>query len=147
LTQSNIKKLSKKQSLIILCGRYKGIDERIIKHYVDEEISIGNYILNGGEAAAVILVETITRILPSVDYNHQSKESDSFSSNLLDCPYYTSPMKLNSDLNVPNILLSGNHKRIEKWKKEQKLLQTLKKRKELINYDSLDKENIYSLKK
>ncbi|MCA9730644.1 MAG: tRNA (guanosine(37)-N1)-methyltransferase TrmD [Deferribacteres bacterium] len=110
-------------TLIIICGHYKGIDERVRQYLATEEISIGNYILTGGELPALILVDSIVRLLPGVLGDFDSATSDSFQSDLLDCAYYTRPQNFR-DLTVPDILLSGHHEKIKKWRHKSSIENT-----------------------
>ncbi|OGJ52342.1 tRNA (guanosine(37)-N1)-methyltransferase TrmD [Candidatus Peregrinibacteria bacterium RIFOXYB2_FULL_32_7] len=117
-TQSKAEKWSKEKEVILLCGRYEGIDQRVIDAFVDEEISIGQYVLTGGELPAMILIDSITRLLPNVLGNENSKEGDSFSkifNRKKEYPQYTKP-EIYENLKVPEVLLSGNHAEIEKWR-------------------------------
>lgn len=132
LTQDILKNLSKKDNLIIICGRYEGVDERIRESIVDIEISIGDYILTGGEIPAMVIIDGIIRLLEGVVGNAESILSESFENNLLDYPQYTRP-EIYKGLEVPKILLSGNHKEIEKWRKEKSIEITKKKRPDLID--------------
>ncbi|VFP86020.1 tRNA (guanine-N(1)-)-methyltransferase [Buchnera aphidicola (Cinara pseudotaxifoliae)] len=127
LNYKNIQYFLKVEHLIFICGRYRGIDERFIRTQVDEEWSIGNYILTGGELPAMIFIDSITRLLPGVLNNKNSLLNETFSKNLLDCPHYTRPKKINNIV-VPKILLSGNHKKIKKWRLQQSLKNTLIKK-------------------
>ncbi len=122
------------QNLIILCGHYKGIDERIREHLITKEISIGNYVLSGGELAAAVFVDSIVRLIPGVLGNEVSALSDSFQNNLVSPPVYTRPREFRG-WKVPDILLSGNEKRIEEWKFEQSLKRTKEKRPGLLQDD------------
>ena len=122
------------QNLIILCGHYKGIDERIREHLITKEISIGNYVLSGGELAAAVFVDSIVRLIPGVLGNEVSALSDSFQNNLVSPPVYTRPREFRG-WKVPDILLSGNEKRIEEWKFEQSLKRTKEKRPGLLHDD------------
>jgi len=131
LEQNHIPKLIKKKEIIFICGRYEGIDERIIDHQVDEEWSIGNYIISGGELAAMIMIDSISRFIPGVIKKKQSIEDDSFSNNLLDYPNYTRP-RIIHDMSVPEILLSGNHEKIRLWRLKQSLGKTWIKRPDLL---------------
>ncbi|MDY6787571.1 MAG: tRNA (guanosine(37)-N1)-methyltransferase TrmD [candidate division WOR-3 bacterium] len=128
--------LSEEKSLTIIAGRYKGIDQRFIDHYCDTEISIGNYILQGGEIPALIILESVSRLADNVIGNIDSARSDSFSSGLLDPPQYTRPSVFEGH-DVPDILLSGNHGEIDKWRKEQSLKITMRKRPEIIERKDL----------
>ncbi|MBA2493718.1 MAG: tRNA (guanosine(37)-N1)-methyltransferase TrmD [Acidobacteria bacterium] len=117
--------------IILICGRYEGVDERVNDALVSEEISIGDYVLSGGEPAAIVLVEAITRLLPNALGSETSAENDSFSDALLDCPHYTRPADFRG-MRVPEVLLNGNHAEIEKWRKEKALEKTQKIRKDLL---------------
>jgi tRNA (guanine37-N1)-methyltransferase len=130
-TQKKANELSLEKGLIFICGHYKGVDERIRAHLVTDEISIGDYILTGGELPALVIVDSIVRLLPGVLGDYYSAMTDSFQDGLLDSPYYTRPENFRG-WKVPEILLSGNHQEIEKWRQEQRLLQTKNKRKDLI---------------
>lgn len=123
--------LSLKNNLLFICGHYKGIDERIREHYVTMEISIGDYVLSGGELAAAVLVDSIGRIIPGVLNDETSALSDSFQDGLLAPPVYTRPEVWNG-YRVPDILLSGNHKKIEEWNSEQALIRTQERRPDLL---------------
>lgn len=118
------------KSLIILCGRYKGIDQRVVDTYVDREISIGDYVLSGGEIPAMVLVDSITRLLPGALGNRDSAEADSFYNGLLSYPEYTRPEDING-MRVPEILLSGHHANIKKWQHEQAVKITKERRPDL----------------
>ncbi|MFH1691362.1 MAG: tRNA (guanosine(37)-N1)-methyltransferase TrmD [Candidatus Omnitrophota bacterium] len=116
--QDNFKKFSKKKHLVLICGHYEGVDERVAQYLVDEEISIGDYILTGGELAAMVLVDATVRLLPGVLGNEVSAQSESFEGGLLEYPQYTRPAVFRGK-KVPDILLSGDHARIEAWRKKQ----------------------------
>lgn len=124
------------ESLILLCGRYEGIDERVIELEVDEEWSLGDYVLSGGELGAMVVIDAITRLLPSVLGHDESAEQDSFTDNLLDCGHYTRP-EIIEDLDVPAVLKSGNHKAITAWRKKESLGRTYQRRSDLIDIDTL----------
>ena len=140
LTQSKLIELSKEDNITFVCGRYEGVDERIVKNLVDEEISIGDYVLSGGEMPAACLVEGITRLVPGVAENMESIENDSFDNNLLDYPNYTKPNQIDG-LCVPEILLSGNHAEIKLWRRKQSLGMTYLKRPDLLKNVNLSKED------
>ncbi|AOM85981.1 tRNA (guanosine(37)-N1)-methyltransferase TrmD [Acinetobacter baumannii] len=125
--------------LIVLCGRYEGVDERLIQHYVDQEWSIGDYVLSGGELPAMVLLDSIIRRLPNVMSDEQSAIQDSFVDGLLDCPQYTKPDQFEG-LEVPEILKSGHHANIEKWRFLQRYQRTLERRPELIEKVTLTKQ-------
>lgn len=130
----------KEQSLILLCGRYEGIDERVIDLEVDEEWSIGDYVLSGGELGAMVVIDGITRLLPSVLGHNESAEQDSFSDNLLDHGHYTRPEVI-EDLEVPAVLKSGDHKAIASWRRKQALGRTFQKRPDLLENRALSDED------
>jgi tRNA (guanine37-N1)-methyltransferase len=131
LEQNHISKLIEKKKIIFICGRYDGIDQRIIDNQVNEEWSIGNYIITGGELAAMIMIDSISRLIPGVIKKKQSIEDDSFSKNLLDYPSYTRPKKI-YNMSVPTVLLSGNHEKIRLWRLKQSLGKTWIKRPDLL---------------
>jgi tRNA (guanine37-N1)-methyltransferase len=135
LSQSIANQLSIKQNLLILCGHYKGIDERIRTHFITREISIGDYVLSGGELAAMILADAIVRIIPGVLNDETSALSDSYQDNLLSPPVYTRPAEFRG-LKVPDVLLSGNDKEIARWKYEQSLERTKSRRPGLLDEES-----------
>ncbi len=117
--------------IVLICGRYEGVDERVNEVLVTDEISIGDYVLSGGEAAAIVLTDAITRLLPNALGSETSAENDSFTNNLLDCPHYTRPPEFRG-MRVPEILLNGNHAEIERWRKQKALEKTQKIRKDLL---------------
>ena len=118
--------------LVLICGRYEGVDERVNDVLVTDEISIGDYVLSGGEPAAVVLVDSIVRLLPEALGSETSAENDSFSNGLLDCPHYTRPAEFRG-MKVPDVLLNGNHAEIEKWRRQKALEKTEKFRPELLH--------------
>ena len=139
------------QRLILICGRYEGVDERVAEHLADDEISIGDYILSGGELAACVLVETICRLFPGVLGNESSTRNESFSmgansavggatQNVLDCPHYTRPEDFEG-LKVPEVLLSGDHKKVGEWRRCRALEKTLKNRPDLLEYGVLSEQD------
>ena len=130
--QKRSNQLSLKQNLLLICGHYKGIDERIREHYVTLEISIGDYVLSGGELAAAVLVDAVARLIPGVLNDETSALSDSFQDNLLAPPVYTRPANYNG-WSVPEVLLSGDPKKIDAWRFEQSLERTRKRRPDLIS--------------
>ncbi len=134
LDQKLANKYSTFENLILLCGHYKGIDERIREHLITKEISIGNYVLSGGELAAAVFTDSIVRLIPGVLSDETSALSDSFQDDILSPPVYTRPRDYKS-LKVPDILLSGNEKEIRKWKLEQAIERTKKRRPELLSGD------------
>ena len=127
-------------NLILIAGRYEGIDERIIESLVDEEWSIGDYVLSGGEFAALVVVDAITRLIPGVLGDAESAEQDSFMQGLLDCPHYTRPESIEGQ-SVPDVLLSGNHQAIKRWRLKQSLGRTWQRRPDLIDAVKKDAEN------
>ena len=132
LNQEKVINLSKEQDLILLCGHYEGIDERVIKKYVDEEISIGDYVLTGGEIPAMCLVDSVSRYVAGV-LSEDSISEESFSeSKLLEYPQYTKPYDFEGE-KVPEILISGNHQKIDEWRQNQRLINTYIKRKDLLD--------------
>jgi tRNA (guanine37-N1)-methyltransferase len=130
LTHDKVHMLSKEKSLIIVCGHYKGIDQRIMDHYADMEISIGDYVLSGGELPAMVLVDSISRLIPGVLGNSESAERDSFFNGLLSPPQYTRPEEF-ENTKVPAVLISGHHENIRKWRLEQAIALTKLKRPDL----------------
>ena len=131
LNQNLVEKLSSFESLTLLCGRYEGVDERIIKNDVDLEVSIGDYVISGGELAAMVLIDSVSRRLPNVLGNKDSL-NDSFVNNLLDYPHYTRPESIDGDI-VPEVLLSGNQAKIDAWRLEQAKNKTKQKRPDLLS--------------
>lgn len=132
LKQPLVKTLAEEtKRMIVVCGRYEGVDERVNEALVTDEISIGDYVLSGGEPAAVVLVDAIVRLLPEALGSETSAENDSFSNGLLDCPHYTRPAEFRG-MKVPEVLLNGNHAEIEKWRHEKALEKTRKFRKDLL---------------
>jgi len=131
LNQKIAKRLAKSKHLILICGHYEGIDERVRAHLADEEISIGDYILTGGELPAMVLVDSVVRLIPGVLGDKNSLNFESFESNLLEYPHYTRPAKFRN-MAVPGILLSGDHKKIELWRKKAAQKRTKQKRPDLL---------------
>jgi len=138
--QKTAAELAGRQRLLLVCGRYEGVDERVRALGVDEEISIGDYILTGGEPAAMALVDATARLLPGVLGDERSPMEDTFSNGLLEYPQYTRPRRF-MDLEVPDVLLSGDHKKIETWRRHQALERTLRKRPELLGEANLNEED------
>ncbi|MCH1928717.1 tRNA (guanosine(37)-N1)-methyltransferase TrmD [Shewanella sp. A25] len=139
LDQRGVTELAESPRLILVCGRYEGIDERIIQTEVDEEWSIGDYVLSGGELPAMTLIDAVSRLVPGVLGKQASAEQDSFSDGLLDCPHYTRPESLDG-LDVPAVLLSGNHEQIRLWRLQQSLGRTFLRRPELLQNLALTDE-------
>lgn len=131
LTQPDVKHFAEQTNLILICGRYEGIDERVIEKYVDEEWSIGDYVLSGGELPAMVLIDAITRLLPGALGHELSAEQDSFSESLLDCPHYTRPEQVDG-MSVPPVLLSGDHAAISRWRHGKSVEKTWQMRPDLI---------------
>lgn len=131
LTQEKVKELAKKDNIAILCGHYEGVDERVIEAIVDEEISIGDYVLTGGELPALVLADSVARMIPGVLANDEAMEKESHYSGLLEYPQYTKPAEWNG-MKVPDVLLSGHHANIEKWRNEQSLKRTKERRPDLL---------------
>ncbi|AXT45339.1 MULTISPECIES: tRNA (guanosine(37)-N1)-methyltransferase TrmD [Chromobacterium] len=139
LTHEKAAELSQRAGLILLCGRYEGVDERLIQREVDEEISIGDYVLSGGELPAMVLMDAVVRLLPGVLNDAQSAYEDSFVDGLLDCPHYTRPEDYQG-MRVPDVLLSGNHALIAKWRLKQALGRTMQRRPDLLQGRILTKQ-------
>ena len=140
LNQKLVKELAKKDHLIIICGRYKGIDERINIMYKPLEISLGDYVLAGGEIGALVLLESITRLLPDVLGNRDSAETDSFQNDLLEASIYTRP-NVYKKIKVPEVLRSGNHALVAQWRRKQAIENTLKRRPDLIALPTFTKND------
>ncbi len=130
LTHKLAKELSELDSITLLCGRYEGVDERIIEHDVDMEVSIGDYVISGGELASMVLIDAVSRQIPGVLGNTDSL-NDSFANNLLDYPHYTRPDTIDNQ-KVPEVLLSGHQANIDSWRSEQSIIKTREKRKDLL---------------
>jgi len=139
LDQAAINRLARQEALILLCGRYEGIDERVIESQVDEEWSLGDYVLSGGEVAAMACLDAIIRLQPGALGHEDSAEEDSFMQGLLDCPHYTRPEHY-AGKSVPPVLLSGDHEAIRKWRLQQSLGRTWQRRPELLERMTLNDE-------
>ena len=139
LRQESVRRLAKESHLILLCGRYEGIDERLIEAEVDEEWSIGDYVISGGELAAMVMIDAMVRTLPGALGGEQSAEQDSFENGLLDCPHYTRPESV-AGREVPSELLSGDHKKIARWRLKQALVRTYSRRPDLLDGRELTDE-------
>ena len=139
LDQKKVISLASRKNITLICGRYEGIDHRVIEKYVDEEISIGDFVLSGGEYAAICLIDAISRHIPGVLGNKDSYLKDTFSNGLLKGNVFTKP-EIFENMRVPKVLLSGNHKEIEKWRLENSLLQTFLKRPDLLANKKLSKK-------
>lgn len=132
LTQEMAQQLAKEENLVILCGHYEGVDQRVLDKYIDMEVSIGDYVLTGGETAAMVLIDCVSRLVPGVLGSSESAADESFSSaGLLEYPQYTRP-RVFEDMEVPDVLLNGDHKKINQWRREQSLLITAKLRPDLL---------------
>ena len=131
LVQGDFKKLTKFKQLILICGRYEGVDERVSRYLADEEVSIGDYVLTGGELPAMVLIDAVVRLLPGVLGNKDSNIDESFQTSLLEYPQYTRPEVFNGR-KVPVVLLSGDHEKIKNWRKKESLKITKKRRPELL---------------
>ena len=131
LTQNLAKSLAQEKALILLCGHYEGVDERVRMALVHQEISMGDYVLTGGELAAMVLIDVVARMIPAVVGSPQSVVNDSFYGRLLDYPQYTRPQNFRG-LTVPEVLLSGNHKQIEEWRRQEALKRTKQRRPDLL---------------
>lgn len=139
LTQAMAQELSQQKQLVLLCGHYEGVDQRVLDKYIDMEISVGDYVLTGGETAAMVLLDCVSRLVPGVLGSAESAQDESFSSDgLLEYPQYTRP-RVFEDMEVPEVLLNGDHKKISCWRREQALLVTAK-----LRPDLLEKANITS---
>lgn len=140
LDQSLVEELSQYEHLVLLCGHYEGVDERVLEEIVDEEISIGDYVLTGGELPAMVLIDAVCRTIPGVLSNEDSYSEESHCGGLLEYPQYTRPSEFNNR-KVPDILMSGHHANIKKWRRQQSLLRTFKKRPDLLEKFILDPED------
>lgn len=144
-TQAEARRLAGLRHVVVICGRYEGVDERVRELMVTDEISIGDYVLSGGELPAVVMVDAIARLVPGVVGDEQSVEADSFSRGLLDYPHYTRPAEFRSH-KVPDVLLSGHHGEIRRWRLRQSLERTLDRRPELVSAAALDEEEMQALR-
>jgi tRNA (guanine37-N1)-methyltransferase len=131
LKQASVIQFASEQRIVLIAGRYEGIDERFIEEYVDEECSVGDYVLSGGELPAMALIDAVVRLLPGTLGHDESAQQDSFMNGLLDYPHYTRPERIHGH-QVPEVLLSGNHARIAAWRRGQSLLRTMERRPELL---------------
>ncbi len=141
LDEAQVRRLAEYPSLYLMCGRYEGVDERAIEAIVDEEVSLGDFVLSGGEVAAMALIEAVSRQIPGVVGLADSVENDSFRNGLLDYPHYTRPQEVRGQT-VPEVLLSGNHAEIDRWRRQQSLLATARKRPDLLALAALTSEDI-----
>lgn len=145
LNQDLVKELVKEEAITIIAGHYEGIDERVIEKYVDLEVSIGDFVLTGGELPAMVIADAVARLIPEVLGNSESYVNDSFYNGLLDCPHYTRPA-VYEEMEVPEILLSGHHKNIEKWRKKESLKRTFLRRPDLLENKEFTKKEEKLLK-
>ena len=139
LDQGLAVQLSLQERLVLLCGHYKGIDERFRRRYIDREVSIGDYVLTGGEPAALVCTDAVVRLIPGVLGNFSSALEDSFQDDLLDCPWYTRPATF-QDEGIPPVLLSGDHEAVRHWRRRQALRRTFERRPDLLRQADLDEE-------
>ncbi len=146
LSQEIVKELYEKKHLVLICGRYEGVDERIREHFIDDEISIGDYIVFGGEVAALVVIEAVSRLVPGVVGKKDSVEKETFSQGLLKYPQYTRPREF-LGYKVPEILLSGDHKAIARWRHQKSLEITFKRRPDLLKKAPLSREDKDFLRK
>jgi tRNA (guanine37-N1)-methyltransferase len=145
-TQQKAMELSKEEHLVFICGHYEGYDERIRQHLVTDELSIGDYVLTGGELGAMVVIDSVVRLLPSVLGNETSASEDSFSTGLLEHPHYTRPADFRG-IKIPDVLLSGNHAKIDEWRHQQSLKRTYERRKDLLEDYPLSEKDKSWLKK
>ena len=145
-TQAVAWELSRYERLLLICGRYEGVDERVRQHLVTDELSTGDYVLTGGELAAMIVIDAVTRLIPGVLGGEQAAENDSFADGLLEHAHYTRPRIFEGN-EVPEVLLSGHHREIDQWRLESSLMRTLLKRSDLLQKKDLNKQEIEILKK
>ena len=137
VTQSDIKQIARNEHTLFVCGRYEGIDQRVVDHDVSRELSIGDFVMSGGEFAALCVLDAVARLIPGVLGNQSSAEQDSFQNGLLDYPHYTRPEEIDGQ-RVPAVLLSGDHAAIRQWRRRMALQNTLKKRPDLLEQSTLD---------
>lgn len=139
LTQDDVRRYARMRHLVVLCGRYEGIDERVREHVATEEVSIGDYVLSGGELPAMVIVDAVSRLVPGVVGDQESVEAESFTRGLLDYPHYTRPADVRG-WRVPDVLLSGHHAEIRRWRRQQALRRTWERRPDLLAGAELDDE-------
>lgn len=144
--QTMAQEFAKEQDLIFLCGHYEGVDERVLEEIVTDEVSIGDYVLTGGELPAMVMIDAISRMISDVLHNDESAEFDSFHDNLLEYPQYSRPEVWNGK-QVPPVLLSGHHANVEKWRREQSIIRTLQRRPDLLENANLTKKERIFLQK
>jgi len=138
-TQEMAKEFVEEEELVFLCGHYEGIDERVLEEIVTDYVSIGDYVLTGGELPAMVMIDTISRLIPNVLSNHTSTDFESFEDNLLEYPQYSRPEQWHGK-KVPEVLLSGHHANIEKWRREQSIIRTAQRRADLLDRVQLSEE-------
>lgn len=143
--QSMAEKLAKEEELVFLCGHYEGVDERILEEIVSDYVSIGDYVLTGGELPALVMMDAISRLVPGVLNNEDSAEFESFHDNLLEHPHYTRPVEYRGS-RVPDVLLSGHHGNIDRWRREQSLKRTLERRPDLLETAELTEKDVEYLR-
>ncbi len=145
-SQKIARELSRQEGIILVCGRYEGVDERVLSGLIDDEISVGDYVLTGGELPAMIIMDAVSRLVPGVLGGEDSAEKDSFRDDLLEHPHYTRPKEFEGNI-VPCVLMSGNHKEIEKWRFEESLIRTFVRRPDLLKNRRLTEAEYKILKK
>ncbi|MBE5957845.1 MAG: tRNA (guanosine(37)-N1)-methyltransferase TrmD [Lachnospiraceae bacterium] len=138
--QNMAKEFAKEEDLVFLCGHYEGIDERVLEMIVTDNVSIGDYVLTGGELPSLVMIDSISRLVPGVLNNDVSAETESFSDNLLEYPQYTRPNEFEGKV-VPPILLSGDHAKVDKWRREQSIIRTYERRPDLLEKAELNKDD------
>lgn len=143
--QSMAEDFSKEEDLVFLCGHYEGIDERVLEMIVTDHVSIGDYVLTGGELPSMVMIDAISRLVPGVLNNNVSAEFETFNDNLLEYPQYTRPEEFMGE-KVPSILLSGNHPKVDQWRREQSILRTIERRPDLMEEANLTKEDMKFIK-
>ncbi|MDA8233232.1 MAG: tRNA (guanosine(37)-N1)-methyltransferase TrmD [Clostridia bacterium] len=146
LTQALVRELAQEKHLVLICGHYEGIDERVREYLVTDEISLGDFILTGGELPAMVLIDAVSRLIPGVLGEAESAEDESFEQGLLEYPQYTRPREFRG-MGVPEILLSGDHEKIRQWRRQQSLLRTLQRRPDLLKEEDLTSADRELLKK
>jgi tRNA (guanine37-N1)-methyltransferase len=143
-TQARARELSLEEHLVLICGRYEGIDERVREHLVTDELSIGDYVLTGGELAALVVLDAVARLIPGVLGDEESSQQDTFTDDLLEYPHYTRPADFRG-WSIPEVLLSGNHEEVARWRRRQSLLRTLVRRPDLFRQHKLTEEELILL--
>jgi len=141
LRQDMARRLSLSDHLVLICGRYKGVDDRVRQNLITDEISIGDYVLSGGEIPALVIIDAVSRLVPGALGNYESAQSDSFSEGILDCPHYTRPAEYRG-MRVPEVLLSGDHRKIQEWQRQQALARTFHRRPDLLENIPLSEEDM-----